>query len=200
MPGASASSQVSLVWPGMASILPASCGTQKEWITSPPISFSRTGTPDRNMDLVGGGEVLRPDCSPMIAHLPPPLPAGDLDGDGGPGGGAWISASTFTVQTTVNSSTRVEIPTPIHSQFWPPSLFPARCFRWRPVDGARLPAASSNTNKNDDHNRKPAARPTSGPRRARLFRPHRSDIAGARLVRRWRTVPTGWRPGSHALL
>ena len=38
-------SQVTLVWPGIRSVLPASAGTQKEWITSARGSSRRTGSP-----------------------------------------------------------------------------------------------------------------------------------------------------------
>ena len=45
MPGWFACSQLRLVWPGIASVLPDSFGTQKLWMTSPPCSRTRTGTP-----------------------------------------------------------------------------------------------------------------------------------------------------------
>ena len=64
MPGASACSQVVLVWPGMMSVLPASAGIQNEWMTSAPVKLDPDRLPDRDVDLVGGGEGLRTDPSP----------------------------------------------------------------------------------------------------------------------------------------
>src|SRR5438132_12517414 len=44
-PGAFACRHISLVWPGIWSILVWSWGTQKEWITSAVVSSRRTGSP-----------------------------------------------------------------------------------------------------------------------------------------------------------
>ena len=65
----------------MASIFPASCGTQKEWITSPPTSFNRTGTPTGiwiSLAVTNSRAIV----VGQVSDLPPPLPRCNLDGDG----------------------------------------------------------------------------------------------------------------------
>ena len=42
--------------PGSGPCLPVRLGTQKEWITSVDVELDRTGSPDRDVDLVRGGE------------------------------------------------------------------------------------------------------------------------------------------------
>ena len=55
-PGLSASTIMWLVWPGTASILPASAGGQKLWMTSTEVMSSTTRWPAGMCMLVGGGD------------------------------------------------------------------------------------------------------------------------------------------------
>ena len=78
MPGRSAWSHVSVVRPGIMSILPWSAGTQKLWMTSREVSRTRTRRPGGNVHLVGGRHRVVV-AGAGIADLPPPLMPGHFD-------------------------------------------------------------------------------------------------------------------------
>ncbi len=63
-----------MVCPGMTSVLPASWGTQKLWITSADTSWNPDQFAHRDVQLIG-----RDDPQAGVIELPPPLMANDLD-------------------------------------------------------------------------------------------------------------------------
>ena len=66
--------------PGTASRLPLSAGTQKQWMTSRDVIVERDLLAGRDHEVVGGDDVVElAVVVDVVAVLPPPLLADDLD-------------------------------------------------------------------------------------------------------------------------
>ena len=96
----------------MTSILPASCGIQKEWMTSWLVSSMRTGRPT-GMWISLAVVKTRLGFAALVAHAPPPLRRRDLKRQRRLALGIATAATVNIVQTAQATSTTVETPTPM---------------------------------------------------------------------------------------